>query len=61
MTGISECHTCPACPEFCEGSAEGTAECRELEGWLAPIGGLAFDLPLAPQPEFELPPFFPSC
>ena len=58
MTGINECHTCPAFPEFCEGSAECAADCRELEGWLDPIGGLALDLPLAPQPEFELPPFF---
>ncbi len=60
MTGINECHTCPAFPEFCEGSAECAADCRELEGWLDPIGGLVLDLPPAPQPEFELPSFFPQ-
>jgi hypothetical protein len=60
MTGTSECHGCSAFREFCEGSAEGTAECRELEGWLDPIGGPALDTPLMPQPAFDLLPFFPQ-
>jgi hypothetical protein len=60
MTEISECHNCPAFTEFCEGGARHAADCRELEGWLDPIGSLALDAPLAPQPWFDLPPFFPQ-
>jgi len=60
MTGTSECHGCSASGEFGEGGADCPDDCRELEGWLDPIGGLALDRPLAPQPWFDLPPFFPQ-
>ncbi len=60
MTEFSDCHDCPACGPFCDGSAEGADRCRELAGWLDPIGGLALDIPLKPQPPFDLPPFFPQ-
>ena len=60
MTKIGECRNCPAFEEFCEGNAECAADCQELEGWLDPIGGLALDTPLMPQPGFDLPPFFPQ-
>ena len=60
MTGMSECHGCPAFAEFCEGNAKCVCDCQELEGWLDPIGGLGLDAHLAPQPWFDLPPFFPQ-
>src|SRR5690606_39244965 len=33
---------------------------RDLDAWLAAVGGLALDAPLAPQPAFDLPSFFPQ-
>jgi hypothetical protein len=60
MIGICCCEDCPAFGECCEGFAEGGNGCRELEGWLGPIGGPDLDVPLAPQPRFDLPPFFPQ-
>jgi len=55
-----DCCTCPAFGPFCEGISEGAERCREIEPWLDPIGGLDLNVDLAPQPEFELPPFFPQ-
>jgi len=60
MAGIGRCHNCAAFGEFCEGGTQHAADCRELESWLDSIGGLALDASLAPQPEFQLPPFFPQ-
>ena len=68
MIGTCHCQDCPVFGEFCEGDAESAADCRELQGWLEPIGGLALDAPLVPQPWFDpsspsgqdLPPFFPQ-
>jgi hypothetical protein len=53
------CQDCPAFELFCDGSAEHTGRCRELEEWLEALDGLALDMPLAPQPQFDLPPFVP--
>jgi hypothetical protein len=40
--------------------AEGAGRCREIEPWIDALDGLVLDMALAPQPEFELPPFFPQ-
>ncbi len=55
-----DCQGCPALGEFCEGDVEHAARCREMEGWPEAIGGLALDVPLLPQPPFELPSFLPQ-
>ncbi len=60
MNPSPDCHSCPGFGPFCEGAAEGAERCREIEPWLDPIDGLDLDVALAPQPEFELPPFFPQ-
>jgi len=60
MIGIYRCEDCSAFWKFCEGSAKCAADCRGLEDWLDPIGGLALDAPFAPHPWFDLPPFFPE-
>jgi hypothetical protein len=60
MTKIDDCQDCAAFGAFCEGQADGAVRCRELGGWLEALDGLALDMPLAPQPEFELPAFFPQ-
>ncbi len=60
MAESSECRGCPALGEFCEGDVEHASHCREMEGWPEAVGGLALDVPLAPQPAFELPPFLPQ-
>ena len=70
------CRACPAFPNFCDGCntscnyAYCRADCgtcvvrcarrRDLDDWLSAIGGLALDVPLAPQPAFTLPSFFPQ-
>ena len=51
------CRDCLAFGPFCDGSAEDSSRCRELEGWVEMLNGLALDLPLSPQPLFDLPPF----
>ena len=60
MNPSADCHTCPAFGPYCEGVSDGAERCREIEPWLDAIGGLDLDMDLAPQPEFELPPFFPQ-
>jgi hypothetical protein len=60
MAGIYRCGDCSAFGEFCEGDTQCAGDCRELEGWLDPIGGLDLDVPLTPQPQFDLPSFFPQ-
>ena len=60
MNPSAGCHTCPAFGLFCEGTSEVAGRCREIEPWLDFVGGLDLDMALAPQPEFELPPFFPQ-
>jgi len=82
--GACDCQVCPALGELCAGCGGGCAyrgcsgDCaacpaccarrRDLDAWLAAVGGLALDAPLAPQPAFDpsspsgqaLPPFFPQ-
>ena len=60
MNPSADCRTCPAFGPFCEGVADGAERCRDIEPWIDAIGGLDLDMDLAPQPEFELPPFFPQ-
>lgn len=76
MSKACDCSACPAYGEFCEGCsgqcayrdcAGGCAACpirctrrSDLDAWLEAIGGLALDQPLASQPRFDLPPFFPQ-
>ena len=60
MNPSADCKTCPAFNAFCEGMAEGAERCREIDPWLDAVGGLDLDMELAPQPEFELPRFFPQ-
>jgi len=60
VTDLCECKGCPALGDFCKGDVEHASRCREMEGWPEAVGGLALDMLLAPQPPFELPPFFPQ-
>jgi hypothetical protein len=66
MTQPFDCQECPAFGRFCDGSrsatpsAEGADRCRQFDGWAEVLHGLALDMPLAPQPQFELPYFFPQ-
>jgi len=71
-----DCEACPALGELCAGCGGGcvyggcSGECeacpvccarrRDLDAWLAAVGGLALDAPMAPQPAFDLPSFFPQ-
>lgn len=73
---LCDCGSCPAYPDCCEGCSASCsfgychADCSEcvvrcarrhdLGAWLHALGGLALDLPLAPQPAFGLPRFFPQ-
>ena len=73
---LCNCGSCPAYPDCCEGCSvscsfgycqAGCSDCvvrcarrHDLGAWLQALGGLALDLPLAPQPGFSLPPFFPQ-
>lgn len=54
------CHNCPAFGSSCEGEERGGASCGELQGWIETLDGLQLNMPLRPQPAFELPPFFPQ-
>jgi hypothetical protein len=56
----ADCQTCPAFGPCCQGTSEGAERCREIQPWLDTIDGLDLDMELAPQPEFELPLFFPQ-
>ncbi len=60
MTDLCECQGCTALGDFCEGDGEHASRCLEMEGWPEAVGGLALDLPLLPQPAFELPSFLPQ-
>ena len=66
MTQPPDCQGCPAFGRFCDGSgpatrsSKGADPCRQLEEWVEALNGLALDMPLAPQPQFDLPPFFPQ-
>jgi hypothetical protein len=60
VTESSDCQGCPALGDFWEGDVEHAARCREMAGWPEAVGGLALDVPLLPQPEFELPLFLPQ-
>ncbi len=60
MNPSADCNACPAFGTFCEGTSEGAERCREIVPWLDAIGGLDLDMDLAPQPDFELPRFFPQ-
>jgi hypothetical protein len=74
MTQPLACQGCPAFGRFCEGSApdirstEDADRCRQLDRWVDALNGLALDMQLAPQPQFDpsipsgeaLPPFFPQ-
>jgi hypothetical protein len=59
-TKNTECSACAALGSFCDGSVERNVGCRQLEDWTDALGGLDLDMPLAPQPDFELSPFFPQ-
>ena len=54
------CQDCLAFGPFCKGPSERASGCRQLDEWVDALNGLTLDLPLAPQPQFELPPFFPQ-
>jgi hypothetical protein len=68
MTEPFSCHQCPAFESFCEGTSDDPGGCHELAPWLEALDGLALDMSLSPQPQFEpssasgqtLPPFFPQ-
>ncbi len=60
MTDLSNCQGCAALGEFCEGDVKHAFLCREMAGWPQAVAGLALDVPLVPQPPFELPPFLPQ-
>ncbi|MBN1658944.1 MAG: hypothetical protein JXA93_11105 [Anaerolineae bacterium] len=55
------CGNCPALGSSCEGDKAGGAGCESLAGWIEALDGLDLDMPLAPQPAFDLAsPFFPQ-
>ena len=60
MTESFDCHKCPALESFCKGTSDDPGRCRELAPWLEALNGLALDMPLAPQPQFDLSPFIPQ-
>jgi hypothetical protein len=60
MTEFFSCHECPAFEIFCEGASDEPGRCLGLEPWLEALNGLALDMPLVPQPPFDLPPFLPQ-
>jgi hypothetical protein len=60
MNESYDCRTCSAFGQFCEGNANDAIGCNELRCWVEAIGGLDLDIPLAPQPRFELPRFLPQ-
>jgi hypothetical protein len=60
MTEFFSCHECPGFEIFCEGASDEPGRCLDLEPWLEALNGLTLDMPLAPQPQFDLPPFFPQ-
>jgi hypothetical protein len=60
MTESFSCHECPAFESFCEGTSGDAGQCGRLLPWLEVLNGLALDMPLSPQPQFDLPPFFPQ-
>ena len=68
MTEFFSCHECPAFGIFCEGASDEPGRCLDIEPWLEALNGLALDMPLSPQPQFDpsipsgqaLPPFFPQ-
>jgi hypothetical protein len=60
MSETFGCHNCPALGPACEGDEASGVHCGELAGWLDLMGGPDLDLPLAPQPAFDLPSFFPQ-
>jgi len=60
MTNANKCLQCSVFDQFCEGHASGADRCIEYCDWLEALNGLALDVPLAPQPQFDLPPFFPQ-
>ena len=60
MTESFDCHECPAFESFCEGAFGDSGQCGRLQPWLEALNELALDMPLSPQPPFDLPPFFPQ-
>ena len=60
MTNENKCLQCSVFGQFCEGYASGADRCIEYCDWLEALNGLALDMPLAPQPQFDLPSFFPQ-
>jgi hypothetical protein len=60
MTETFYCCHCPAFGSFCEEAGDDAGRCHELTPWLEALDGLALDMPLAPQPQFDLPPFLPQ-
>lgn len=60
MNSSADCNACPAFGAFCEGMSEGAERCREIVPWIDAVGGLDLDVGLEPQPDFELPRFFPQ-
>ena len=60
MTESFDRHECPAFESFCKGTSHDTGCCHKLVPWLEVLNGLALDMPLAPQPQFDLPPFIPQ-
>jgi hypothetical protein len=60
MTESLECQGCAALGTFCEAVGKDADRCQELAPWLEALNGLALDMPLSPQPQFDLPPFLPQ-
>jgi hypothetical protein len=54
------CQDCLAFGPFCKGSSERASGCRQLDEWVDALNGLTLDMPLAPQPQFDLSCFFPQ-
>ena len=54
------CQDCLAFGPFCNGSSERADGCRQLDEWVQALNGLTLDMPLAPQPQFDLPSFIPQ-
>jgi hypothetical protein len=54
------CQGCLAFGPFCIGYSERADGCRQLDEWVQALNGLTLDMPLAPQPQFDLPSFIPQ-
>ena len=68
MTESFGYHECPAFESLCQRCSDDAVRCHKFMPWLEALDGLALDMPLSPQPQFDpsipsgqaLPSFFPQ-